>query len=528
MMVASQRPSFLFLFILIILAAHAAHAGSMVTRGGNISSSNLSVNMPTSHWAAVVGWMNASVSPDVSKPIGFVYAKNATVYTTYINGSFPGQSAILTRLPVRPSPSHFQSPVPADFGNGGMFSGFTTFAGLDFMKFIESPLYTFCNPACIYHSCNISGLVIPCPYIILNPNINLSILKFNNGTRVEPLFIVTLGPQVGYNTTVFDFQYMMPRNESYYFYVYPECIIDTYIDGTYTTHFPKTGVPYELRVVVRDLGSGAVIPNAQLRLSEVNGRNILLPLFGANTHIQRGYAVADGTGQAMYAVSPTRYNIPDSYGYEIYVEVTSPVYCIKRLNITDYASLSPTYRSSLVSPQYSSQVKSSVQNMNALAATATKWISEGKMKRHAINISEDGTHTAVPVLKAGAPNIINVTALDNLGSPFIADMTVREDSGFIMVVPQQPDKNYSNAQLLDTRSLLVVIPTKYNNNANLTIRLYKSNVQFAEVSFPVDTQLEPPAAMDEDMDEATATLIASSLQNINMVLSNMGASISTI
>ncbi|MCX8200446.1 MAG: hypothetical protein N3G76_03170, partial [Candidatus Micrarchaeota archaeon] len=366
-----MRSIFLFIFVLVFSSA-AIFGGGLGTRGGNISSSNLSVNQPSVHWAAVVGWMDASVTPDTSKPIGYVKATNATVYTVRINGSFVGQSAVLTRLKERPSPGNFQSPVPADFGNGGMFSNFATFAGLDFTKFIESPLYTFCSPACFYHNCNISGLVIPCPYIVLRPNINMSVLKFNNGTHTEPLFIVTLGPQVGYNTTIFDFQYMMPRSESYYFYVYPECIIDTYIDGVSTTYFPKTGVPYELRVVVRSPGGGG-IPNANVRVSEVNGRNILFPILTRSSYVQRGYAVADANGQALYAVSPSRYNIPDDYGYEIYVEATSPVYCIKRLNITNYASLSPTYRSSLVSPQYASQVKSSAQNMNALAATATKW-----------------------------------------------------------------------------------------------------------------------------------------------------------
>ena len=520
-------PVLLLFIIFTILLFPLASADSAQTEGGNISESNLSTNMSSSHWAAVVGWMNISVTPNATGPVGFVTATNATVYVTYTNGSFANQTAILTRLNERPAPGDFKSPVLADFDTGGMFSNFTTFAGLNFSTFVESPLFTFCSP-CVYRTCNISGMEIPCPYIILNPNINLSVLKFNNGTWIEPVFVATLGPQVGYNTTVFDFQYMMPKNESYFFFVYPECLIDTYIDGVNTQYFPNTGVPYDVRLVVRDKGSGAVIPNAELHLSENNGRNILFPILTPNEYVQRAYAVTDASGQALYAVAPTRYNIPDSYNYDIYVEVTSPVYCIKHLNITNYASLSPTYRSSLVNPAYASQVKSSVQNMNALAATATKWITAKKMKDYAVNVSENGTITAIPTLKAGAPNKLNITALNDSGDPFTADITIREDDGFIIVVPQQPDKNYSNYVLLNTSQPLLIIPTKYNNNANLTIRLYKNFTQFATVSFPVDTNLESPLPTETPMDTATYSLIASSLQNINMVLSNMGKSISTI
>jgi len=107
-------------------------------------------------------------------------------------------------------------------------------------------------------------------------------------------------------------------------------------------------------------------------------------------------------------------------------------------------------------------------------------------------------------------------------------MTIREDDGFIIVAPHQPDKNFSNAVLLNTSQSLLVIPTRYNNNANLTVRLYKNLNNFANITFQIDSNLEPPQSTEADMDDSTYSLIASSLQNINMILANMGQSISQI
>jgi len=517
------------LLFLLVLSTILYAIGNVTVEGGDVVKTNVSTDTFTSHWAAVVGWMNTSVTPNVSAPIGFINATNATVYVTYINGSFANQTAILTRLSERPSPSpgKMLQPTRADFDNGGMFSNFTTFNGLNFSLFYDSPLKTFCNP-CVYGTCNVGNLSLRCLYIILNPNTTLGVLKYFDGSITEPIFVVKLGPQPGYNGSTFDFQYMVPRNESYYFYTYTECTIDTYIDGVNTTNFSKTGIPYEVRVVVLDPGSNSPIPNAEVRISEDNGRNLLFPVLLSSTYIQRTYAIADASGQAFYAIAPTRYNIPDSYNYDIYVEVTSPVYCIKHLNITNYGSLSPTYRTSLVNNSYASQVKSSVQNMNSIAATATEWITSKKIREYSLNVSENGTTTTIPTLKAGAPNRINITALNDSGDPFIADMTIREDDGFIIVAPHQPDKNFSNAVLLNTSQSLLVIPTRYNNNANLTVRLYKNMDNFANITFQIDSNLEPPQSTEAEMDDSTYSLIASSLQNINMILANMGQSISQI
>jgi hypothetical protein len=71
-------------------------------------------------------------------------------------------------------------------------------------------------------NCTIGGATYSCPYITLLPGIRMGVLKFSNATRNEPLFITVIESKPGYNGSYFDFEFMVPRSETYYFYVYPE------------------------------------------------------------------------------------------------------------------------------------------------------------------------------------------------------------------------------------------------------------------------------------------------------------------
>jgi hypothetical protein len=108
-------------------------------------------------------------------------------------------------------------------------------------------------------------------------------------------------------------------------------------------------------------------------------------------------------------------------------------------------------------------------------------------------------------------------------------MDSRDGNGLIIFVPMQPDKVlYNNTAYFYTNETPLVIPTRYNNDANFTIYFWQNDTLFATVSFPVDSVLEPPTGAETDMDTTTYALIASALQNINSVLVNIGKSISTV
>lgn len=523
-MIKAVLPALLLLFLINSIYP----IGNTSIQGGNVSDASPNMTGKTLFWAGIVGWMYAPGPNNPPFPISDQDVPNNTIYTNYPNGTYYNVSLIVTRLGSRPPLENLSTPSAADFDFGGMFSNFTIFAGLNFTYMLDGPYNTFTNPM-LMATCRIGNLILPCPYITLADNTSMAVLKYSNGTHEEPIFINIIESKLGYNGTYFDFEYMVPRAEFYYFYVYPEdCNITVWIDGVQTTIFPKTGVPYGTRFLVTYL-DGSPISGAKVRVVEENGRNILSPnLYPTTIFTGSGYSTADISGNALYALSPTRYNVPDSYNYSVYAEVISPAYCRKNLSIAVYHSLSPTYRTSLIDASYGSQVKSSVQNMNSLASTASKWIYARKMRNASVTVTTAGVVGTMPTLKAGAPNYMNIT-VTNLGVPVTANLTVRETDGLIIFVPAQPDKDfYNNSGPFYSNETFMLIPTRYNNNANLTIFVEYGGTNIANLTYTVDTVLADPAPSEMDMDEYTNALIGSALQNINLVLSNIGKSISTV
>jgi hypothetical protein len=512
------------------------------TEGGNITNATINVTIDTPFWAGIVGTLNGTTTGTLG-PVSFQNVSNATIYTNNPNGTYVdyfNATMIVTRLPFKPSILNMSKPERSDFNESGMFSTFTAFLLMsNYSQYMDSPLNTFCNPSCSYMNCTLEETTLECAYVILNPNTRMAVLKFSNGTTVEPLFLNVIVNALGYNGSNFDFEYMVPAKEFYYMYIFKkkECNITVWIDDVQTTTFPNTGVPYKTEFLVTD-NSSTPVANATVRAVEVNGRNIFYPIIQLGLQIMGfGTMTTNSSGRAVYALTPTRYNIPDNFGYETYVEAESGAfYCRQNLSIASYGSLTPTYRTSLVDAAYGSQVKASVQNMNALASTASRWITSKKNRYANItaytngSVYTNGTVPGLPTLKAGAPNLINITAIDNNTATIInATADVAEGNGFIIFVPSQPNKNfYNNTFSYNTNGTLLVIPTRYNNNANITIILKNGNTPFATLVFPVDSVLENPAAGETNMTDTTYSQMASALQNINSVLANIAKSISTV
>ncbi len=521
-----MRQGAILLFILLLAPALAAQANTS-TEGGNVTGFNLTGWEPTKYWSGLVGWMDPLGIPDPNRAISHEDAGFFPFYTNYPNGTYYNVSMVVTRLDFKPDLLQVQTPTAEDFNTTGMFSNFSIFSGLNFSYFFDSPLQTFVPMNMM--ACQIGSHTFPCPYVILNNYTRLAVLKFSNGTWEEPLFVALIENQLGFNGTYFDFQYMVPKSENYSFYVYPEdCNITVWIDNVETTAFPSTGVPYavEFRVTYED---DTPIDSAVIQVVEENGRNILFPnLYQGKTFAGLGRMRTNSSGGAAYALTPTRYNVPDSFSYIAYVEVISPAYCRENFTIVVYNVLAPFYRTSLVNAAYGSEVKSSVQSMNSLTSTASRWIYARKMRNATATVTTAGVVSPLPALKAGAPNWFNITIL-NGGVPVTGNITVREDDGQVVFVPIQPGKDlYNNSGTFQSNETFILIPTHYNNNANLTFLVYYNGNNIANLTFTVDDVLEPPAPSEMDMDEATNALIASALQNINQVLSNIGKSISTV
>jgi hypothetical protein len=510
-----------------------ASAGNSSTEGGNITEINLTLNQTSYFWASVVGILNGTVVDD-QFPVSYQEAPDPTIYYNEPNGSYAeyfNSTVMLTRIPLKPDPDNLHVPVAADFDEGGMFEAFNVFSGISY-SFTESPRNTLCDP-CTYMICHIYQNPIACPFINLMMNTPMGILKFDNGTHEEAVFVGTVENLMGYNTTFFDYEFMMPVDEDYYFYYYKEeeCNITVWIDDVQTTTFPKSGVPYKVEVLVTDNSSSPVI-STDVDAIENNGRNILYPFIELGRQMLGiGTAVTDGSGRAVFVLEPTRYNVPDSYDYMPYIEVNDGAfYCRQNLSIADYSSLSPTYRASLINSTYESQVKASSQNMNSLASTASKWVDEGKMREVEVVAYTNGTYDPLPTLKAGAPNLINITVYRHPTLELVnATADILESKGHIIYVPQQPYKEgFNNSAWFYTNETTILIPTGYNTDANLTISLSDGLAPFATLYFNVDSSLEDPVAGDADMNPSTRSRISSALQNINSVLINIAKSLSTV
>jgi len=522
-----------FLLLLIISLIHAQN--TLGTEGGNISITNITIIKLTDYWAGIVGWLNGTVT-NINYPVSTQDTPQPIIYTNEPNGSYAkyyNDTMIITRLDFKPDITDIYAPVASDFNQTGMFSNFTAFMGMNYTLEIEDPEDTLCDP-CVFTTYYIYDIPFTAPYITLNANTRMYILKFVNATVEEPLFVGTIESLLGYNGSFFDFEYMVPAFEDYYFYIYhqEECNITVWIDGVETTTFPKTGVPYDVEVLVTD-NTSTPVTNATIRAVERNGRNLLMPLLDiAKEFLAYDQKTTNSNGRAWFAISPTRYNIPDSYGYETYLEVNNDYYCRKNLSIAVYDSLSPTYRTDLINDSYGSQVKAGVQNMNSLASTASKWTYAGKMRLANVDVYTNGTYTTpLPTLKAGAPNMINITAYNHITLNEInASVSILEGDGHIIYVPNQPATEMFNnsGRTFYTNESIIIIPTHYNNDEWLTIFISNGGVPFATMTFSVDSTLEPPTGAEADMDTATYIAISSALQNINSVLVNMGKSLSTV
>jgi len=530
--------SFIQLIVLLLLSfTHCAFAQGIPTEGGNVTDAYLNASQNSSYWGGIVGVLNGSAVSDLNNYVSTQNVSNTTIFHNEPNGSYANffnTTLIVTRLPFKPNPADIYSPSISDFNESGMFSTFGVFAGMtNYSLYLESPYNTFVP--FLTTTCYIYQTALPCYYVVLRNNTRMGVLKFDNGTWQEPLFVNTIQSLLGYNGSYFHFEYLVPAFENYYFYIYAqkECNITVWIDDVQTTTFQQTGVPYKVVAQVRDKNAN-LMQNITITAVEANGRNIFYPIIeAARQFLGSGATKTNSSGMATFVLTPTRYNIPSGYGYEAYFEVDDAgFYCRQNLSIANYASLNPIYRTSLVNSNYASQVKGSTQNMNALAKVASKWLTAKKVREKNITVYTNGTvqHNSSILLKAGAPNLLNITVNDSSSGNIVnASLDFNEENGLIIFVPLQPDKDaYANKKTFYSNESIVIIPTKYNNNANITVLISYNGSVIGTVVLDVDSSPEEPGPSESNMSDALYGVLASSLQNINAVLANVGKSLSTV
>ena len=224
----------LLALLLISSLSFSTLPGNVSIEGGNVSATSLVIINYTSFWAGLVGTMDTSSTADYNFPIQTQIIPDPIIYSATPNGTFTNSTLILTRLSQKPLLSQIFSPNQSDFNSSGLFSNFSVFNGFSY-TLSDSPNNTFANPFSTT-SCNVESTTFTCTYIYLRNNSFLGVLKFSNGTWEEPLFINNLESRQGFNGSYFDFQFMVPQDETYYLYVYPPNITVTLHSPTNTTY----------------------------------------------------------------------------------------------------------------------------------------------------------------------------------------------------------------------------------------------------------------------------------------------------
>jgi hypothetical protein len=315
------------LFAIFLLAfAHAD--GNITNEGGNVTYVDVSQPVQTTYWSGLVGWMDNSTSPDFNYPVLIHSPQNSSILTAYPNGSVSNYTLLLARLPYKPNVSALSSPTAWDFNSSGMFSNFSLFAGQDFGNFLDSPIYTFASPLAGL-PCRVGDSSFTCAHVLLEQESFLGVLKYSNSTHSEPVFISYIDPRQGYNGSSFDFQFMLPANETYYLYVYPEQELNvTLFSPDSTTYFePSITLNYSIAPALAVDSCWYVLDSATFPLLNCTSGEQNLAIEDG-THTLALYANAsDGStasASAVFAVQTTSHGEKDGTEVALVEEVELP------------------------------------------------------------------------------------------------------------------------------------------------------------------------------------------------------------
>jgi hypothetical protein len=464
-----------------------------------------------------------------------------------IEATFPGFNLndgtyyYAAMLPTNFSLLNVNNITANDLESNQLFSAgqFPNFYGTNYYDYSDNPKNTFC---CDFENVTLSGMNYSAFKIDLQQNVELFVLNYNASGTPTPLFLVPFTDSICYNVTACVGQFLLPVSATpYSFYAlsqFPEYEYDIFIDGVETNTFPRTALPYNLTVLVREIFSGLPEEDAAVLVGEDSGQNLFVP-FTLAGYITENYAIGNTNAQGFetFLVTPTVY--PSIVNYSIYVAVylDDTILSREQLFVTEQDSLVATPKTFQPSRLQDNAV-ASVNAMNQIVSFMFTWSSQ-RIEAFLFNIDYNvgldtfttfdlqvSAFVSNPItLKTGAPNVISVDILNSgLTPPNDYSVRIQETDGYLIMNPYtdnspltETDRRHLRAAPVSTQ--FIVTPTSLGFvNSTITLEVLDSSDNvIGTTTIPVNPSLN----IDSSGSFYNNDLLKTIVNLMNQIVNNM-------
>lgn len=471
-----------------------AYAQNISVKAGYITRANLYSEISTWRWGGIIGYITLGTLPESANPFlqhtitaGVVDMINVSASNLkdgkHYFAALPYDTGITINV------SRIKNITENDLEEFGIFNvtNFPIFHP-NYYQSSDNPKATFC---CYNETILISGMPFTAFRIVLKNNVRYYLLKYQlNDSLALPLFLVNISDYSCYNSTTCQFEFMLPAEKTYQFYVLPmepAYNIRVFIDGIETTDIPNTGLPYNITTIVYDIYTGEPAANKTVVIFEDNGNNIFSPLPLAQTTSRvLASAISDANGKAEFIISPTAtLSEEGSYSLRVGLKISDEIITNqKTLNVLDmelkggkkYLSPTELLDNSKATVVYMIQIEDSIYNW-AKQKKANKYTIFVDMNgTYIIKNESDGQYYSSAVIQTGAVNYITVI-LRSGGSNVTGYVVPEETAGFIVMNPTYnapvvgPKNHTHKVFYIPTGTGFVLSPTKMGP-ANSEVKLY--------------------------------------------------------
>ena len=464
---------------LLLLILGISQADSFNITSGHVWRANLDSVSDTSLWSGMkIITTSDPLSESTSPFTNITFAQGGVGAYEFPGGNFEDDAHYFAAM----IPNEFDSAKlinvsDSDLEEYGMFnvSQFSDFySPIDYDDLNDNPQETFC---CDKADVTIGGINYSAFIVTLENNTDYYVLKYNSSGTMTPLFLtlyknsnqcysgnLNFGNQSYENNSNCDAQFMLPRYQTYNFYVlskYPAFTYTIWIDGVETILFEHTAIPYNLTVEVRYLYDNTTAPNISLVVSEEYGHNLFIPYYLSGV-ISSAYSIGrtNANGMETFIVAPTAYDSTTPENYSFYISVLlNGLFVSSQTLVVNGTDELVRFKKSLEPTRLYDNAKSGVNAMNQIINYMFRWANtEREFKQFQIRYDiatnlftyydyQVGAFVSNITLKTGAPNVLTML-IYNGGAPVSSGYTgkIEEEEGYLVINPHTDNVTLSDKE----------------------------------------------------------------------------------
>ncbi|MFW6378577.1 MAG: hypothetical protein ACOCZV_00995 [Nanoarchaeota archaeon] len=516
MMISSRIAEISFIlcisFLALISVTPLVNAQSIDVDSGVSYSYSLDADFPTGKWA---GFTIESNNVPYSASL-YSFARMKMDSPTIGSETFPGRNLdddnhyFVASFSSSFNISKVKNITLSDLEKNALFqeNRFSVFYP-DYYSYSDTPKRTFTEG---HTNISLAGKKFEALKVTLEKDIELYLLKYDDGMWQQPLFLVEFDDKTCFDGTSCKGEFMLPvTDEEYEFFILSKTRsyeYDIWIDGKRTNTFNLTAIPYNLTIKLFDLYTKEPVTDKQLMVAEREGKNIFVP-YSLSGIISDAYTLGyvDNTSTESFIVAPTAY--PSSSSYRMYVGVYEDEQVISKEELYVDVDSSLVHRSKRFdSPSLSDNIKTSVNSMNQILNSLFKWVNiHQEIKRFRIEYDnqsdqfttfdyENGLSEPTAIsLKTGAPNLIDVVVSGTSNTTTDYSLEVVERDGFLMMNPVRMDSDASSDRYhllrTDLSTDVIITPSSLHNApSNVTLSIVDAEgQQVSQLSIPIEDSL---------------------------------------